>query len=315
MSLIDTLVSRIRRLTHSQSFSDSATSSAQRGVQTQTIVDLLNEAHEVCHGMLFDNGAQAYIKESLLDVTTNPEGVTISTDSYLGVNVLNVEYKYGSESGQYRKLKKGSEFERNTRNTGRPTHYIQRNNQILLYPIPSESVTEGLRVTYEEQLATVDVRRGKVSAVDDVNDPTSITITGADLADVSLGGSELLGTYITVVDKDGAQQMVNIPVTAYNTTTGVITLGSFTSASSEVVAVGDFVVMGADATSHSPFPRAVEPFLVEFAKRDIYELIGDPMLNSSERKLRQLQVRVESMFSEWSSDIKHIPETDPERFI
>ena len=314
-SRMDKIAEQIRRLTHTQSYTDSATSTAQRGVQTQTIVDLANEAHEVVHGLLFDNGTSTYVKQDLLDITANTESVTIPTDAFLGVNVLSVEWKYGSESNDYEKLKKVSEHERDTRSKGDPLTYIQRNNTLLLNPIPAAAVTNGLRVTYEYQLPTVDVRRGKISAVDDANDPTSITIAANTLATAALSDSDLVGTYITVVDKDGVQQMKNIPITAYDTGTGVITLGSFTSSASEVVAVGDYVVIGANASTHSPFPRACEPFIIEYIKRNVYDLQGDPMLTSSERKLVNLQFRLESMFAEWSSDVKYIAEIDNDRII
>lgn len=313
--ILDKLVERVRRMTHSQSYTDSATSTAQRGLQTQTIVDLFNDAHEALHGILFDNGSQTYIKQDLLNIVSGTEAVDIPSDAFLGVNVLSVEYKYGSGANDYRKLKLSSMHERDTSSTGDPLMYISRNDQILLNPIPSSSVTSGLRVTYGYQLPTVDVRRGKVSAVDDADDPTSITIGANTLATAAMSDSDLIGTYITVVDKDGVIQMSNIPITAYDTGTGVITLGSFTSTASEVVAVGDYVVMGANSSTHSPFPRACEPFLLEFVKRDIHSLLGDPMQVSSERKLIALQFRLESMFAEWNSDIKGISELDSERFI
>lgn len=312
--ILDKLVERVRRMTHSQSYTDSATSTAQRGLQTQTIVDLFNDAHEALHGMLFDNGSQTYLKQDTLNITAT-EAVSISSDAFLGVNVLSVEYKYGSGSNDYYKLKSSTIHERDTRSTGDPLTYIQRNNQLLLNPVPSQAVTDGLRVTYEYQLPTVDVRRGKVSAVDDGNDPTSITIGANALATAAMSDSDLVGTYITVVDKDGNIQMKDIPITAYDTGTGVITLGSFTSASTEVVAVDDYVVMGTNSSTHSPFPRACEPYLLEFVKRDIHALLGDPQQVSSERKLIALQFRLESMFAEWNTDIKSISEIDNERFI
>jgi len=139
MARVDKLVERIRRLTHTQSYTDSATSTAQRGLQTQTIVDLMNEAHEVIHGILFDNGTQTYLKESTLNVTADTESVTIPSDAFMGVNILNVEYKYGSGDNDYYKLKKLSEHERDTRSTGDPLSYIQRENTILLHPIPPRS--------------------------------------------------------------------------------------------------------------------------------------------------------------------------------
>jgi len=315
MARIDKLNERIRRLTHTNSYTDSATPTAQRGLQTQTLVDLMNEAHETLHAMFFDNGSDVYIKQDTLATTTGVEAVSLPSDSFLGLNVLSVEYKYGSESTQYRKLKQISMHERNTRCTGDPLTYITRENQILLGPIPGQTKSDGLRVTYEYQLPEIDVRRGKVSVVDSGTAPTSITITDKSLGDIALADSDLTGTYISVVDKDGTQQMKSIPVTSYNSSSGVITLGSFTPTAGEEVEVGDYVVIGANASTHSPFPRACEPYLVEYVKRNVLELNGDPLLNASERKLLQLQVRMESVFATWNTDIKYIPEIDSDRII
>lgn len=315
MVLIDTMVSRLRRLTHTQSYSDSATSTAQRGIQTQTMVDLINEALEVVHGIMFDNDTQAYVKTTTANISADTESVTIPTDAFLGLNVLSVEYKYGSESGDYRKLKKKTIHQRDTSSTGEPQEYSQRENTILLSPVPTSAVTDGLRITYEYQLPEVDVRRGKVSAVDDGSNPTSITITDKSLGDIALAVSDLSGTYITVVDKDGTQQMKSIPVSSYNSSTGVITLGSFTPDSGEAVAVNDYVVVGSSASSHSPYPRAVTPYIQEYVKRAVYELIGHPMAGTSERKLFQLQQRLESMFAGWETDIQYIAEIDQDRII
>jgi len=273
----------------------------------------MNEAHEVLHGILFDVSSQVYVKEELLDITANTEAVTIPTDSFMGVNVLSVDYKNGSGSGDYVKLKKVSEHQRDSSSSGAPSTYVQRENQILLGPIPSTSKTSGLRVVYEYQLPTVDVRRGKVSAVDSGSAPTSITITDNTLGNIAFADSDLSGMYITVVDKDGNQQMKNIPVASYSS--GVLTLGSFTPTAGELVAVNDYVVVGANSSTHSPFPRSCEPFLLEYTKRNVYELRGHPMLGASDQKLQSLEAQVTSMVVEWSSDIKYIPEIDTDRII
>lgn len=313
--MMDKLLERVRRLTHEQAFTDSATLSSQRGLQTQTVVDLFNEAHQTLHGILYDTANEVYIKTATQDITSGTATYTLPSDAFLGLNIISVEYKWGTGTGEYRKLQRKSIHTRDSDDTGDPYFYIQMNNQIILEPIPDASVTDGLRITYEFKQRTLDVRRGKITAFGGTSTaPTTLTLTDKSLADVALA-SNVVGTYITVVDKDGAVQMKDIPVASYDSGTGIVTLGSFTATAGEAVAADDYIVIGTNASTHSPFPDFCEPYLVEYVKRNILEMNGHPALPASQQKLAQLAQQIAINWSKWHSDIEIITEIDPDRYI
>lgn len=294
---IDVLVDRIRRHTAMQSFTDSATPGSQIGLQTQTIVDLLNEAHDALHGIIYSNAPHIYIKTDTINLTNGTESYTIPTDAYLGVHVLSVEYKYGS-SGDYRKLVKADPHMRDTSTTGTPYQYIQHENSILINPIPGESKTDGLRITYERQLPAVDVRRGTVST----STTTTITLTSKAQGDIVFGADNI-PDYITVVDSLGTIKQDSIQLVSYSSTTGILTVGTNLTA----VSANDYVVVGKSASTHSWAPDVCENFLVYYVIHAIFEMLGHPALSSAQFKLQQFTIQVADVFADASTDIMHIP--------
>lgn len=310
----DRMVDIIRRRTHSTSFTDSATGSSQRGVQTETIIEFLNEAQDTCHSIVYGLAPHVFIKVGTIDTVADQEAYNLPADSFLGGGVANVEYKFGSGSGDYKKLTQKSIHKRDTNVTGTPSTYIHVNGQIFLNPIPSTATTNGIRLTYEFQLPRLDVRRGKVSAVDDGSAPTSITVTDKSFMDIAFGGSND-PEYITVVDGDGVQQMKSIPVTSYDSSTGILTLGSFTPSSGEVVAVNDYVVIGGNASTHSSLPSVCQHYLAEYARYCVLDLKGNPQAIMALDKVSKLEEKVVDIFSDFNTDIYPIDEIDPDRSL
>lgn len=308
----DLLVDRVRRLTHEQSYTDSATLSSQRGVQTQTIVEYLNEGQRALHGAIYGTAREVFVKEGTIDVVSGTEAYDLPSDAFLGGGLVSVHYKYGSGSGEYRRLPQRVLSQRDTRSNGTPAYYIQKYDAILLNPIPQESTTNGLRLIYDYKLPDVDVRRGKVSAVDDGANPTSITVTNKDLLDVALTATNA-PEYITVVDANGVQQMKAIPVSSYNSSTGVITLGSFTPGATEAVAVNDYVVIGADATTHSQYADFCENFIVAYAVYHILDWRGHPGAPAAAQRLLAASDMIIDTFSDYNADNLEIPEIDARR--
>lgn len=315
MNRIDLLIEKVRRYTATQSYTDAAALGSQIGLQTQMIVDLFNEAHQALHGTVFANAPQLYIKTNTQDVTSGTESYSLPSDAFLGANIVSVEYKYGSGSGDYRKLQKRDPHQRDTSSSGNPYYYIQHEGSILLNPVPNASVTNGLRITYEYILPTVDIRRGKVTAVDDGSNPTSITISGGgdDQMWIALGASAAPDK-ITVVDSDGVIQMNDITVSSYNSGTGVLTVSASPEAT-EAVAVNDYVVIGHNTSSHSPFPDFCENYLTYYVIHAIMELLGHPGADRAAYKLAEFSNQVADVFSDYNTDIMQIPDHDADRII
>jgi len=314
MEQMNKLVERVRRLTHAQKFTDSATIASQRGMQTQTLVDMFTEGQRSLHGVLYDTGSSAFIKTTTIPTLVNIATYTVPSDAFLGLNIISVEYKWGDADGEYRKLDQESIHERRSDVEGEPYTYVQINNSIILQPIPTEAKADGLRITYEFEQTTLDIRRGKVTVVDDANNPTSITVDENTQLSIALTNN-VVGTYITLVDKDGIVQMKDIPVASYASGTGVITLGTFTSETSEVVEIGDYVVIGRNASTHSPFPNFCEPYLTAYVRHEILDLIAHPSVGTAATRLVVAQNTLSTIWANWQNDAMLVPEIDVDRYI
>lgn len=311
MKRLDELIEKVRRYTGTQSYTDAASLNSQIGLQTQTLVDLFNEAVHTLHGLLYSNASAVYLTSSTQDITAGTEAYTIPSDAFLDLNIVSVEYKLGGDSNDYVKLERRDIHMRDTSSNGTPSFYVQQGNQILLNPIPATSITNGLRLTYEARKPDVDVRRGKVSAVDSGSNPTSITITNTTHADIAFAASAA-PEKITVVDSNGNIQMKNITVSSYSS--GVLTVSASPS-SGEAVAVNDYVVIGDHASSHPDFPDFMEHFLTEYVKHAIYDMLGHPSVNVSAQKLQQIGAQIADVWSDHNADIMKIQLFDSDRII
>lgn len=314
MDRLDVLINRLRRYTHTHRYSDAVSLSSQRGIQTQTFIDLANEAQNVVRGIAHRSGGDLYTTQTTIDLVASQEAYTLPADAFLGVNVVSVEYLVDTTT-KYRKIPYKSIHLRNTSVTGVPQSYVHRSNQILVNPIPIASKTNGLRVTYEYKFPDLDIRRGAITAVDDGDAPTSITIATSTSADVAFSG-DLKAEYLTVVDKYGTRIMTKIPLSSYDTSTGVLTLDSFTPDSgSGTITTDHYVVAGYNATSHSVLPDFCEAYITEFMKHGVLSILKDPELVASERKLGALEVQLMESFCLYNADIQNIEILDPDRYL
>ncbi len=315
MRRTDQLIDQVRRYLGQQSFTDSKTNSAQIGLQTRTILDLLNEAQNVAHGIIYANAPAYFVKTDTIDIAADTESYTLPTDAFVGANIISVEYKYGSDAGDYRKLTKLNPHERDSSVEGTPYYYVQHKNNILLNPVPTTAVTSGIRVTYEYRLPDLDIRRDKISAVDSTTNPTSVT-GDASLVNTSnvIFASGDAYEYLTVIDKDGNIQMDEIAVTTYTEGTQGSAASTYavtvSASASEAVAVNDYIVAGRRATTHSELPDFAESFLITYVQHAIMQMIGHPMLQSEANKLANLTSQLADVMADWNADIMHIPRTD-----
>lgn len=298
MRRLDLLVEKVRRYTSTQSYTDAAALGSQIGLQTQTIVDLFNEAQYALHGLIYSNAPEVFVTTNTQNVTADTEAYAIPSDSFLNVNIISVEYKLGSGTNDFYKLRRRNLHERDTTTTGTPAFYIQHENEILLNPIPSQAVTNGLRITYEYQLPELDVRRGKVSSTTS----TTIVMTSADNADIAFGASAM-PEYVSVVDKDGNIQQKNISVTSYDSSTDTITV----STNPTSVSANDYVVIGDNATTHSFLPDFCENFLVYYVTTAVMQQMGHPSTAAFEARLREFGAQVADVYSDYHTDIVNIP--------
>ena len=310
---LELLLDRVRRYTGTQVYADSATGSAQLGVQTQMMIDLFNEAQHSLHGLVFTSAPMVFLKTKTLSTTSNQEEYNIPSDAFLGRNLFNVEYRRNTSDFYYPLQKKDPKL-RNELMHGDPIWYIQLNKKIYINPVPQVAVTDGIRLTYEFALPELDIRRGKITAIGGTStNPTSITCTGTTALDLAFAGSAS-PDYITVVSADGDIKMANISVSAYNSTTKVLTV-SVSAEDGESIAVNDYVCLGNRSTNVTQLPEFCELYLTKYVEHAIMELTGHPSAMAAMTQLQAIAELLMQTFAEYNSDITEIPMHDRSRII
>ena len=102
---------------------------------------------------------------------------------------------------------------------------------------------------------------------------------------------------------------LSIAQTVEGSATGEATITSYTPEStSETASVGDYLVAGANATTHSELPLACEPFLITWGKWQIFE--RDNRFDSAAKMSERLQLLEKSLKDAWhriSDDVAYIP--------
>lgn len=140
-----------------------------------------------------------------------------------------------------------------------------------------------IRLWYMGKPINVDIRRGKISAF------------GANYIDVSDYDitSELdTDDWLTIVDRIGTVIQSSIYKTAFNKTTGRITIDT---ALASTVAVDQYVVLGKKTSSHSGFSDRFERYLRTFACVDlsIFDSSGD--ITQESAKLAKLEEGIKDL--------------------
>jgi hypothetical protein len=317
MRRLELLIEEVREQTATQDFAvDGST-----GIPDSIMVQYFNYGQMALRAIIYGSGQDQWVKTSLIDTVANQEAYSVPSDSFLGTNLLSVEYKYGSDAGDYRKLDRRSIHLRDTTYTGTPLSYVQHGNSVLINPTPSTATTDGLRITYENVLRHVDIRRGIIAST--AGSPiTSITLdlTPSLAKDSGLvqAGTNILNKvdFISIVDRDGVILMDDIPIDSYDTATGVITITSgFTPGASETSPVGAYIVAGAYASSVSEFPDFCEPYLVAHAKYLVRRHMGHPDTYEAKNEMERWGEAVSDTFAMMNDDIKYIHMIDRDRTL
>ena len=257
MRRIDLLITDARTETDNLIFSDST------GIQDSEFLRWANSAQTRIYSLIQQTNPNLFTRETIISAVTNQEAYTIPSLTFLGSRVTMVEYSKTGLSRDYYLLKQGSIYERVNGSSGDPVFYIPQSGQLLIQPSPQSGGS--FRVITQKELPRLDIRRASVSAVtlDTVNRTiTSLTFDPTLNLDSTTIESE---NYITIVDKDGNIKMDAIPVTAVDTTTGLVTLSAgFVYDEGETISVGDWVCAGSYSSTHCELSNNVERYLVDF---------------------------------------------------
>lgn len=184
--------------------------------------------------------------------------------------------------------------------------YIPYNDGIHLNPPLSSGA---LTITYARQPERLGNRAGKITVC--TQSSGQLTALTIDNSEASFNPTEAnLQNYLCVVSRDGVLKARNIEYTSVNATSGVFTLSAFTLASTDVIAVGDYIVIGKNSCNLPDWPDACEGYLLKHA---VYEAkYGDSSAWSKEARddMAMAFNQLSESFSTLSDDISEIPITN-----
>lgn len=301
MRRVDLLITASRRATENQEFTATA------GIQDVEFLQYLNDGQEEIHSVLQQTFPSILTAYKVQTVVQGQEGYSMPRDLYLGTRIDQIEYSTSGVETDYYLLKKGTIKERLNTQSGNPAFYIRRGNQILVQPKPQQA--GNIRWSYQKAIPKLDTRRGTI---------LSVSLSGSTITALSLDPSVLLEDqpildegYLTVVDKDGAVKMRDVPISAIDTSTGVVSIEpGFTFEAGETIAVGDFVCAGKFASTHSELPDVCEKYLLEYCNTRI--LMRDSSTDAGDvaQVLAKVQETLRLAYAEPDGDPDRIPLLD-----
>ncbi len=304
MKRIDLLINEAREATQTAEFT------AETGVQDSRFLRAFNDAQDRIQSLILNEYPSMFQKETVKTATVNSPFIAMPTDLFMDSRIELVEYSPTGQDNDYYKLTERRSDERVNGSSGNPSSYIRQSRRLILMTKPAQAGS--VRITHQKAFPRLDKRRGRVSAVTLDNSARTITSLTLDTTVLTTDDVSFLTQeeYITVVSRDGTIKMKGIPITEVNGSTGVVTVDTFVFEDGETIAIGDYVVAGKYATTHSELPDICERYLLKFSEWRV--LKGDSSSDSVEEntELKEMEGDIVASYARASNDVQGIPILD-----
>jgi len=312
---VSILLAASRRETENEEFTTST------GIQDEEFLRYFNDAQVQIQGAISDVNPVVGQKETNISVVSGQEAYELPSDTFLSTKIDLVEFSTSGNANDYYELQQGYLPERiSGSGSNNPSFFIRRGKEILLQPKPQSSASL-IRLTYQARVPVLDLRRATVSAVTLDTGARTITSLTVDTS-LQIDETELEEEgFITVCDKNGTQNMRDIPITDVDTATGTVTVEpGFVYQSGETIAVGNFLLRGNDSTTHSTLPQVCERFLLGYTNWKILKRDSSNDAAEAGQEVIQLQRSIVSAFSPPDTTVDRVAVLDdqflmPEDFL
>lgn len=298
MRRIEHLIKQIRRQT------DNEIIGADDGISKNELVWYINEAQTTLQEAIIGTYRKAFSTTAFIDAVDGQEEYSLPEYTFAGQNVIKIDYSPDGQTKNYLPVGKVEYVEQRSI-AGTPQFYILSGNKVLFNPIPDKSVTNGFRVVYNKMLPNLDVRRSTVKAKTEVGatltaltlEPTFPEFSVDDWAD---------DDWLTIVGADGTIKCSKVAYTAISAL-GVLTMPVHAYTTGESVTVGDYVVPGKRATTHSELPDNAERYIVAYA---VWKVLKRDSSNDSKEHVQELEMLANSVVDAYAAaaqDVTRIP--------
>jgi hypothetical protein len=244
---------------------DTYSASNQTGISDEDFLRYYNFAQERIYSLIVNTKAKVFLTEEEFTIDGS-ESYSLTGNVYLKSSISDVKFSHSGEDKDYREIRERDMSYRDFNESSYAKFYSRKNNEIFLSPRVTNTSAK-LLVTHRRMIDRVDTRRGQVTARTlSATQLTALTLNTSSDDATALGSAQIL----CVCNKYGVPQMINIPITSYDSGTGVVTLDAYTFAAGETVAVGDYVTIGEFTRTHTELPRSVERYLELYTAEKIF---------------------------------------------
>ena len=301
MRRADQLIKVIRRQ------SENVQIDADDGIGDDEVIQFMNDGQERIESAIVRTHEKAFATDSFIDLVANQEIYTLPFGTYINHSIISVEYSFTGRAEDYVPLRRAKIIER-TSFRGFPSVYIPRVREIIVNPVADRSVTAGLRLTSNPKHPRMDKRRGIITAVTIVANAITNLVVDANSGTVPYDSAAFEEfDRISIVDVDGVQTAKNIPLESADSSGTITIRTSFALSTGETISVGDYVVLGENATTHLQMPQITEKYLIEYATWKMMMRDSSSDSNQQASVVAALEADIVDAFAEISSDVDRIP--------
>lgn len=292
------------------------------GISDDEALQFLTDAQEHVLQRLQQHNSQPFETQAYISSVSGTASYTLPSDMLFGNSMTKVEYTSTGQATDLVTLEPITQEQQDSSRSGYlPSGYLVRGGALILSPIPSTSVTNGIKITYTKELPTISKRLAQVDTITATAGVVSaITVFTTDYAnyfpDASAFDSTsiLVDDYFCLVSATGSILAHNVPISAINGS-GVCTLPFThvpwsTDAGTSASLDASYLVAGSNATTHSQLPNMCEKFLIAYCAWEFFGRDGSAKGKAQGAKVEALLQGIESAWKTMSKDTQHIPVTD-----
>lgn len=307
---IGDILDGIRRDT--QNADDVPSSTNLVGIETKDFLRYANYAQQRLQAKITRVSHEVFETTIEISLVAGTAAYSINDNVFIGTRIRNVRYSRTGNSTDYQRLPPLNPYE-TTSASGAPTSYYRRNGQIILQPVPSESVGT-LEVTYERTLDRLDIRRAQVNGTPS---GTTVDLTHGTFGAPSTDDEALFvaNAYFSIVDAFGTVMLRNALIASYSAGTDAITtaadvdtylVGAYTLAN---LADG-YLVLGKWSTTHSALDDNCERYITTYVSKKIFSReLSDKQIDE-DQELKDILGDILDSFAMPDKDVKPAPILD-----
>lgn len=288
---VDILINKMREETDNQ---DSET------ISDYEIVGYINDGQRMIQSIIFESNpsADVFVKPFNYSIDTDQIQYPLPEDIYAQNSVVSLSYV--SQSKILQNLKRAAFRERSVVNG-----YSTQRNNIILTSSPRLSISRELLMTYYYQLPLVGQRVGKIKEING----QIITLETALLDDWQnryeyISFCDLKGNVHTETDTQNNEIALNLYVERVQGK-NITVEGDLTNLS-----IGQYVVTGKNATTHSQMPIECENYLKAYVMRRMLKRTASSELQAQDVFSNQEVSALASLFEDNIKDILYPVSTD-----